>query len=417
MAQDIVDATQELSDKQKKILNYEETLEELANKATSLEEELRLTEKKLEELAQRGITQKRLTHLNEMDISSWQDLLDRVSASQKYEELAKQNQSIAVEVDVLRSEKMQLEEKLIQFGEDVKSEENRLDQTKREHSLTLESVEILSAFLESGYTPEVLRELLLRFRQLSIRGEPVASVKRFLTRMGSVKEYEELENQIISKREELEALKRNLNETRGTYRALKKGVLEPIQVTQEEAIRSINSVVEEASKQIISRSEVVDDFLKEIRDEAIAAITITEGSGRTAISECQVQLVDILKESSALTFKVLDKLDEDINRWGQIREDAGKYQADIRRADLILGITKDPRTLTQIPLHIVSKLLEGIVNYVSGKYSNVKVEAPANVKKIEGGHVVYQNIRLSSLAEWLNHGIMRMLQEGVLYEL
>ena len=40
MEQDIVDATHEVSDKQKKVLNYEETLEALASKTKALEEEL-----------------------------------------------------------------------------------------------------------------------------------------------------------------------------------------------------------------------------------------------------------------------------------------------------------------------------------------------------------------------------------------
>ncbi len=413
MEQDIVDATHEISDKQKQRSSLKGTLEKLAHEVTSLKQELESIEKSLQDLDQQGLTQERLTHLNEMDVTSWQDLLDRVSTSQKYEKLVEKNQSIETEVEGLISEKLKLEESLIRIGEEVKSGENRLDQTRRENSLVLDSVEILSEFLESGYTSEVLRELLLRVRQLSIRGEPVASVKRFLTRMGSVKEYEELENQIARKSEELEAIKRNLSETRGTIRALRNDALKPIQATQEEAIKSINSVAEEASQEIVSRSEVVGDLLKEIWHEAVKAITIQEVSGRKAIGERQDQLAKALKEAYDRTFKVLDRLDEDIVRWGQIREEIGKYTSDIQRADLILGITKNPRAITTIPPLMTSQLLAGIVNYVTAKYPNVKVKAPDKVEKVEPGPVVLYELRLTSLAEWLSHGVMRMHLEGV----
>jgi chromosome segregation ATPase len=381
MEQDIVDATHEISDKQKQRSSLKGTLEKLAHEVTSLKQELESIEKSLQDLDQQGLTQEHLTRLNEMDVTSWQDLLDRVSTSQKYKELVEQNQSIVDEVEGHISEKMKLEEDLTRLGEDVKSGE--------------------------------MRELLLRVRQLSIRGEPVASVKRFLTRMGSVKEYEELENQIARKSEELEAIKRNLSETRGTIRALRNDALKPIQATQEEAIKSINSVAEEASQEIVSRSEVVGDLLKEIWHEAVKAITIQEVSGRKAIGERQDQLAKALKEAYDRTFKVLDRLDEDIVRWGQIREEIGKYTSDIQRADLILGITKNPRAITTIPPLMASQLLEGIVNYVTAKYPNVKVKAPDKVEKVEPGPVVLYELRLTSLAEWLSHGVMRMHLEGV----
>jgi len=227
IALSITSSTRDLTGKQEKIDGAQRTIEKLENKVRSLREEIALIENTLLEFADKGITKTLLTQLTELDVASWQDLLDRVSTSKKYENLIDQNLDLENRVKDLESQITKLGEVLDRLREEVKSMENNLDQTRRENSLILESAEIISEFLESGYTTEILQELLLRVKQLSIRGEPELSIKRFLSRMGSAKKFEELESQIINKNTELEALKRSLNETKGTLRTLKNDSIKP----------------------------------------------------------------------------------------------------------------------------------------------------------------------------------------------
>ncbi len=108
----------------------------------------------------------------------------------------------------MTEKKEEFESQLAVIRKDITSESNKRDQAIRENILVKESIVILVDFQRDGYTPEILRGLLSQVSKLAIAGEPLLSIKRFLDRLSTAKEVEELEALILNYRGQLRTLKK-----------------------------------------------------------------------------------------------------------------------------------------------------------------------------------------------------------------
>ena len=68
----------------------------------------------------------------------------------------------------------------------ARSEQNRLEELKQENRICYSAIELLVQILKWGHSKQLLEGLLNALSRVAIKGQPEASIKRFLRRLGKV---------------------------------------------------------------------------------------------------------------------------------------------------------------------------------------------------------------------------------------
>jgi chromosome segregation ATPase len=366
----------------------------------------------LAELERKGITQELITEISKMDVASPEELLERLKTKVQYDALTKELSKNQEELTKLQTNNRSMIKRLDQVRDEIKSEKNTLDEVRRTNIFFKNSLDLLVKFQGKGYPAELLDRVLIAVDRLAIKGEKATSIRRFLRILGSVKEIAELEALLTQLKAERDVLKGEIADVKGILAALKEGTLNPIEQAQRAAIQSIHAVSDTTIKSIKGIDVEFNNVLARTRQEIMGTLGDTQSKGESALRVHEKLLKETLSSVYWIVQSSLNVYHDEIQRWGSIKEEAKQYEMDIQRANLLLGILKEPETITIVPFEIIVTLLERISVYLHYKFQDTTIVPPPQISNKEFHLTSWDSIRVTSIAEWLCIYLKNVLREG-----
>jgi chromosome segregation ATPase len=355
----------------------------------------------LANLERKGITLELVAEISEMDVASPEELSERLKTKEQYDALIKEVSKYQKELEKLQTNNRSMIRRLDQVREEIKSERNSLDEARHTNIFFKKSLDLLIKFQRKGYPAELLDRMLIAVDRLAIKGEKATSIRRFLRLLGQVKESNELEVRITQLKAERDTLKGEIAEVKGILAALKNGALKPIQETRKEAIHSIHAISNTTIKSINGIDLEFNNVLARTLQEILSTLGETQSKGESALRVHEKLLKETLSSVYWIVQNSLNVYYDEIQRWGSIKEEVKEYEMDIQRANLLLGILKEPETITTIPFEIIVALLERISMYLQYKFQDTTIAPPPQIANREFHLTSWTSIRITSLIAWL----------------
>jgi chromosome segregation ATPase len=398
------------SELEEKISQLVERETDLSNQVATLESSLEDLKSSIGELEGRGINIEVLEGVLNTDIESSQDLTRRVQTRQEYEALIVNIQNESDTFEQLRSDVVDESASLGSLRVESKSEMNRIAQLREKYAHLSDAIDVVMDALVR-YPIDLIKGLFESLRSYEIEGAPAESMRRLLDKLSLAKEDLELQRSISSRSKVLEAISQELDNTRGILRALKKDSLKPIRDTQNNASRAIEQASAECVNAVREAQRDTLEILVETRDASTRAIGNMDKSGKASLIDLRKEIFRILNESSLGLQARLDNYERQIQRWGESKQEAGRYETIINQGILLFGILEDSRAILNLDLRIASTVSERLHLYVSMKHSHVRMRAPADVAKEWAISDVY-DVELTSVTKWLCEAMKELLREA-----
>jgi hypothetical protein len=105
----------------------------------------------------------------------------------------------------------------------------------------------------------------------------------------------------------------------------------------------------------------------------------------------------------------LEFYESQIKRWGDDRQEAGRYQTILQQGTLLLGILQDDRAILDLNLRVASQVAERLHIYASVKFPGAKTLAPSIVAGKEFGILGNSEAALTSVTYWLSEAFKKLL--------
>ena len=132
--------------------------------------------------------------------------------------------------------------------EAVASEKNELDEVQRKRAQHEEAYGVVEGFLLEGYDAGLLLGILEPLRSLSVKGQPVTSLRRLLDGLSEYRRLTELQEACTRKEDELAKLTRELAHSEARLITVKDTVLDVIEEAKDKSMVAIDLQGSEALK-------------------------------------------------------------------------------------------------------------------------------------------------------------------------
>jgi hypothetical protein len=363
---------------------------------------------KLQAISGRGITEEILTDLLGSDIDSPEVLLKRVTTLKEFEKVEVEKRGAEEELEKIRDETEKDQENLGKIQEETRSAQNLLDHLRTQNLFWQEALSVTVHCLEQGYTSQMLIELLNALQKLSIKKEPLVSVRRLLGGLEKVKELIELEDALIRTSAQYKTLTAKLADTEGIFKTLNKLVLGSIKKAEKKAVQSIDLASNRAQGSIL---EYVNS-LKNVETQALESINILEKEAENALNRHQQSVSAFFLDNSYAVQLAIATYEEKIKHYSNLREEIGILKPWIDLATILYGANQDPHALQRVNLSTVRRICEGIHFYVAGRWPSIRMRVPREISDNDLGILSGSEIGLLSVICLLVEGIRKLEREG-----
>jgi len=386
--------------------------EALSFKIKSEEEQFRDLEQRVEDLRERGCTEEALTRINRIEFGDGDELLVRIETYEAHEELEKAVASHRDELDRVKVAVEQENQVLEEIKSEVDSWRNLLDEWKRKAWMWKEAQNVMLNFFKDGYDTATLIGLKRAVNVLVVKGKPRVTVKRLLDALGDMKELTEIEATLRQRKTELTRTQKELDKAKGSLKAVKENILDEIESAMEVSsshLRALNDIaVKEIREQGVQSEERFKRLSEDLNAQAEALRENAETSIRMTGYECRREIQGL----NEATQQCLKDSWEEVQKWGEIKEEMGAYTGLIEYGYVLMGVLKNPEAITKIPPEVIVQIVERLHLYVLYKFPDVYTTPSPNAADKEYSLNQYMRCRLSSLVEWLKDDLNTRLLSG-----
>lgn len=391
-------------------------LEELKTKAKErLQTEtskLKEVEKKLDELGKRHLTSENLTEILGSDIESPDDLLGRVKTKTEHKALVEHNQRLEDSLSESRRQEQEAASRIENLSLEIQSKENRLDEFKHLNRLWVNSLQVVNKAQQLGYTPDITIGVLNAMFKLSVQGEPIRSARRLLRRFEIISEEIELDDSITRKTAALKTVEEQYNVVTGALKAVKKDALGSIKAVERTALTAVNSVKEAAKIEINIATDQSYRSIRGVEQLAVKPVEDVRDSSCLAMDHLKNGVAKVFTDTRFAMQFASETYQTQVSEWGEVKEQAGRYDEQIKLATILLGIQQNPDALLDIEPAIITRLATRINLYIGLKWPGVKTMASKGISSNDWGISSIYMANLSSVSTWLVEALSNIERGG-----
>jgi hypothetical protein len=369
-------------------------------------------QKNLDELGKRHLTSETLTQILESDVESPDELLQRVKTRAEYRILVEKNRLLGESLSEKHEQEQEAASRLKHLLLDIQSEENRLDEVKLRNKLWVDSIKVVNNAQLFGYTPEIIGQLLEALFKISVKGEPIRSARILLRRFEKIKEEIELDDSITNKTAALKSIEARYNEVAGALKAVKKDALSSIKLVENTAKKSLTSVAEAGKRSISAVGSQSGQSIRSIEETSLESVVKVKELGCMALDQLRNDVAKVFMEHSYALQLATETYQGQVLKWGDAKEQAGKFAELIKLATILLGIQQNPDAIQDIEPAIITRLMERIHLYIVRKWPETKTKASRELSSKDWGISSVYMADLSSVSSWLIEALKQLERGG-----
>ncbi len=351
-------------------------------------------------LEERGVTLETIARVVRIGFETGDELTERITTYESYNELVGQVKNLKEEIDVLENRKENSEKKLENIDIQITSTKNSLDEEKRKLWSFRESHEIVEEFLKNGYDKEILFSLIEAFKALQIAGDIQTSLTRLLDALKGVKKLDELDTKIRRKSSELKGLEERVDEISGTLKVIEENAIKKIQSLKNEGISELRDLNSEIKDSLKMASDVYRENIEKNRSIQESVLEAIRKSTESRVSKISDHFDSRVYSSITSLENDFQIFRGEIARWGEMKQEQGKHKRMMIYGTILLGILENPRKeLPKVPLEVITKLLDKIASYLYLTMPEVRAKPTEIIAKQEPHLYTYYGYRLVSLLD------------------
>jgi hypothetical protein len=365
----------------------------------------------LTELKNRGITESLITKLVSSDVSSSEDLLNRVETKKNHEGLLSENESLVEQnADLVSSNAREAAKKEKVTAERL-VEENARDKIRRENVIYTDVIELIFAFLARGYDLDLLRSLLGGLKKFEVNGKPRLSIQRFLSALAKLQIIEDLDALIIRKTAELDVLKKEVERLKGIIDAYRSSAISAMQGVIDASTQRFDLLTGKAVAALNSVTNATQQSLTVIQNTAgqERAIILRKFNEDAGVAERRLHQVHQVVEQSHVRYN--DKILE----WEQVIRNSAHLENQLQQYAKLLASTKDSRFIGELPPETILSLLKTIDFRIQMRLQNTETLPSKQLaqKEMFGFSSLYK-VKVVNLSTWLLEECTKQFFEGKL---
>jgi DNA repair exonuclease SbcCD ATPase subunit len=290
-------------------------------------------------LAERGVTESAIAKVGRIDFGAADEILARVATAEKHRKLVFDDEELSKRIKANATQYAAAERELEATKRNVNSEGVKLDELRKEGLLYGEQLQFAKTLFGRGYSRDTLNSLTEALDSLTVEGQRDASLNRLVQTLRQAREMTTLTAAVMEKRAKLENLKNEVTDAKGALTAVKDTVLEKVREAEGEAVQQLRDL--------------------------IAAY------------------------------------DAEVRRWGELKQEAGRYEAAIKQANILLGVTSDPVMVRKLPIEIVAVLARRMNEWMKLHYGDVSLPPTEGALRIESWFNTWQKYKITAVSQWL----------------
>ena len=170
---------------------------------------------------------------------------------------------------------------------------------------------------------------------------------------------------------------------------------------QNESIRRLNQVSDLATREILGSKDQSLKSMKSIEQTSSQTIVNLEKSGKESINSLHLEISNSLYNNHLANKLAVGQYTSEIQKWGDLRQEAGKYSSLINMATILFGVSEDENAILSLSPATITRLAERIHIYILKIYPDKQTLPPEDLAYSEMGLSSMFSVNLSSLTRWL----------------
>lgn len=193
-----------------------------------------------------------------------------------------------------------------------------------------------------------------------------------------------IESLLRLKKKELATTQGEVDEVRGTLKALRENILSEIESSADGMRATMRGLSDDLKKE-----------LNIMRKDAAATISITGDAYKK-----QLDNLDNIVRHSLMNYN------REIEKWGEMKSNLGAHSEMILYGYTLLGVLKTPDAIRELPLELIIQVIDRIISWVDFSFPDVYTTPSPNVDQKEYSLTMFTKCRLSSLLEWIRDDLV-----------
>jgi len=374
-------------------------LEEIDLRFVETKSELEVIKLKLDALEEHGLTEEAIIRVGKIDFGSEDELLDRIGTVERYQELERAKGHLEEELADKMKEYQSLLAELKSLGEAVASEENELDEVRRRRVLHEEAYRVVEGFLQEGYDADLLLGILEPLKSLSVKGQPLTSLRRLLDGLSGYQRLTELQEECTRKETELAQLTRESARVEATLNAMKDTVLKAL----EEAKKSMGMIDRQGSEALELSKSLVDQYTLHLNKLEKGQIFRSEKLSKIAEANIIITQNEAIAKIETIMNNLKTRLEQyeyGVRVWGEEKEKMGRLKDVMPYAEIIYD---NYVRNVEVPIEIVFRLVYFMWIWIHTNLPNEMISPTKEIANEDRSFNEYSSYKLTSMIDMLQH--------------
>jgi len=227
-------------------------------------------------------------------------------------------------------------------------------------------------------------------KKIEIKDQPKLSVKRLLDHIRANRNIAKLESKKRQLQAELAQIQADIQDAKGMLTSMRDTIL-----------KELNNAFTSMMSQIGLYSESVQSAVQELHSNNLKSIEETKQTSQNAIQGTSEYGKREIKELGKAVQYSMGTIWNDINKWGSVKEEIGKYEEWLTISYCLMGLIEKPEAMKILTVDVIKKLVEKIHEWVIYHLSEAEITPPPKVREREFHLTSYDKVELRSLSEWL----------------
>ena len=311
--------------------------------------------KKYYQLLEKGVTNEILTYLSSINFTSNIEFFNRIKTANSYQQLADEIEELTVKHEQIGHNIMVREHQLTVLRKNVKTEQNRLDEVKRQTWMYNETNTVIQGYLKV-YSSETLISLLHVLDNLAVEGEPETSIKRLIEGLEGVRTLQELDSACRKEKATLDLLRPDREKTetellimRDNFKLMLNKIADALYEKLDENSSKISSQLNTLSYGISEHEKNLLDQLEKYRLNTETTLGIYSQSQINHVNKMITQLN-----------RLIQQYEKKVKQWGEIKQEIGAIGEDIKSARLLKKMRS--AHIQDLPISFIAQIMNAIQN-------------------------------------------------------
>ncbi|TFH13582.1 hypothetical protein E4H04_11725 [Candidatus Bathyarchaeota archaeon] len=354
----------------------------------------------LAQLSEKNISLEFVSSLVAMDVVDDVDLLLRISTAEKYTLLLKDVQYTEKKLYQIQQQQQACQRETQKQSEELSSVSNQTTIAKSENSLFIDAVDLTKKGL-CKYPKKDLIQLFKTIERIEVRGEPKTTLNYLLDRLEKAKEELELETIVVSLKNEKRELENEVATVKGVLKAFRDGVTQPIKDTHTYFQRVMQEETLSAKQAIGAVRSEAENILNSLAQTSASAIVTAQKQGERLLSNVDNGVWQKLFNLSLVLEARIETCIDETDKWGEVKEEAGKYSYYLSQAILLFGPLVKPEAILSLDPWVVKQIAKRIHLYAQKKHAGVKTRFPKIIANREWAISDIYEVQVTSVTEAL----------------